>query len=170
MSRDGGGGGGGREEREIVLTMCSPLRVLQIALSLSDNLWKLKSFKEIYNSLIEEFSSVEDCIYALQKAHMRSVPSLRSFPNVAFETVPTFTWLTMALSRLFKEGSSSASSSHASLLQAIDGVMSLALCPQVVSQAPQHFGSSETQATCDMVALLASLSARSFLCPLPEWG
>ena len=42
-----------------------------------------------------------------------------------------------------------ASSFHASLLQAIDGVMSLALCPQVVSQASQHFRSSEKQATCD---------------------
>ena len=28
-------------------------------------------------------------------------------------------------------------------------MVSLALCPQVVSQAPQHFTSSETQATCD---------------------
>ena len=27
--------------------------------------------------------------------------------------------------------------------------MSLALCRQVVSQAPQHFNSSETQAACD---------------------
>ena len=33
----------------------------------------------------------------------------------------------------------SNSSFYASLLQAIDGVMSLALYPQVVSQAPQHF-------------------------------
>ena len=42
-----------------------------------------------------------------------------------------------------------ASSFHASLLQAIDGVMPLALCPQVVSWAPQHFRSSGMQATCD---------------------
>ena len=42
----------------------------------------------------------------------------------------------------FQERSSSASSSHASRLQAISGVMSLALYPQVVSQAPQHFRSS----------------------------
>ena len=45
--------------------------------------------------------------------------------------------------------SSSASSFHASLLQAIDGVTSLDLGPQAVSQAPQHFRSSEEQATCD---------------------
>ena len=45
--------------------------------------------------------------------------------------------------------SSSASSFHVSLLQVIDGVMSLALCPQVVSQAPQHFRSSGKQAICE---------------------
>ena len=49
----------------------------------------------------------------------------------------------------FQGRSSTASSFYASLLQAIDGVMSLALCPQVVSQAPQHFKSSETQAACE---------------------
>ena len=36
---------------------------------------------------------------------------------------------------------------HASLLQAISGVMSLASCPHVVSQAPQCFRSSKMQAT-----------------------
>ena len=41
------------------------------------------------------FSSVE--------FKMRSTPSLRSFPNFAFERVPMFVWLTMALSRPFKE-------------------------------------------------------------------
>ena len=43
--------------------------------------------------------------------------------------------------------SSRVSSFSASLLQVISGVMSLALCPQVVSQASQHFRSSEKQAT-----------------------
>ena len=37
-----------------------------------------------------QFSSVQDGIYALGKAHMHSTQSLRSFPNVAFETVPMF--------------------------------------------------------------------------------
>ena len=49
------------------------------------------------------FSSVQNGIYALGKAHMHSIPSLRSFPNVAFETVPMFFGLTMVLSRPFKE-------------------------------------------------------------------
>ena len=38
----------------------------------------------------KQFSSVHDGIYALGKAHMRSNPSLRSFANVAIETVPMF--------------------------------------------------------------------------------
>ena len=49
----------------------------------------------------------------------------------------------------FQERSSSASSFHASLLQAISGVMSLVLCLQAVSQAPQHFRSSEKRVTCE---------------------
>ena len=49
----------------------------------------------------------------------------------------------------FQRRSSSASSFHTFLLRAIDGVMSLALCPQVVSQTAQHFRSSRTQATCE---------------------
>ena len=44
---------------------------------------------------------------------------------------------------------SSAFSFHASILQVIDVVMSLALCLHVVSQAPQHFRSSKKQATCE---------------------
>ena len=35
-----------------------------------------------------QFSSDQDGIYVLGKAHVRSTPSLRSFANVAFETVP----------------------------------------------------------------------------------
>ena len=37
------------------------------------------------------------------KAHIRFIPSLTGFTNVAFETVPMFVWLTMALFRPFKE-------------------------------------------------------------------
>ena len=51
----------------------------------------------------KSFYSVQDGIYALEKVHMRSTPTLRSIPNVAFETVPMFAWLTTALSRPFKE-------------------------------------------------------------------
>ena len=45
-------------------------------------------------------------VYVFRKAHhiiMRSTPSLRSFPNLAFEMVPMFIWLTMTLSCPLKE-------------------------------------------------------------------
>ena len=91
----------------------------------------------------------EDGIYALGKAHMHSPPSLRSFPNVVFETVPMFIWLTMAISGSFKEDClalplSMPLSSRQSMV-----VKPLALYPQVVSQAPEHFRSSKKQATCE---------------------
>ena len=70
-----------------------------------------------------QFSSVQDGIYALGKAHMRSTPSVRGFPNAASEMVLIFICLTMALSRPFREDCLSLNSSfHASLLQPIDGV------------------------------------------------
>ena len=48
--------------------------------------------------------------------------SLRSFPNVAFETVPMFVWLTMTLSRPFNEDRLALRpSTPSSLLYAIDG-------------------------------------------------
>ena len=52
---------------------------------------------------IPNFNSVQDGISVLGKAYMLSTLSLRSFPNVTFETVPMFIWLTMALSCPFKE-------------------------------------------------------------------
>ena len=71
----------------------------------------------------------------------------------------------------FQGRSSRASSFNASLLQAIDGVLSLALCPQVVSQASQHFRSSEKRATCE-----AALSSWMVVAPCltvkphPDWS
>ena len=38
----------------------------------------------------QQFSSVQDGIYALGKVRMCSTLSLGTFPNVAFETVPMF--------------------------------------------------------------------------------
>ena len=84
---------------------------------------------------------------------MRSTSSLRRFPNVAFETVPMFVVLKMALSRPFKEGHLALPLSTP-LLQAIDGVMSLVLFPQIVSQ---HFRSSEKQAACEGCFALQSV-------------
>ena len=81
-------------------------------------------------------------ISAPGKAHMRSTPPQKVSPNDAFETVPVFGSLTMAGPFWSFQGrSSSASSFHASLLQAIDDVVTLALCSKLVSQVPQHFRS-----------------------------
>ena len=41
-------------------------------------------------TMLSSVSSAEDGAYVLGKAHMGSTPSLRSFPNVAFETVSVF--------------------------------------------------------------------------------
>ena len=79
----------------------------------------LKDVKSVH---IRDISSVQDGVYALGKAHMRSIPSLIliSFPDAAFETVR----LTDDGSLSSFEGRSpSASSFHASLLQAINGVI-----------------------------------------------
>ena len=76
---------------------------------------------------------------------MRSKPSLRRFPNIAFETVPMFVRLTMIRSHLLNEGRRPFSF-YVSLLHAIDGVMSM--CQQALSQAHQHFRFSKMQATC----------------------
>ena len=75
-------------------------------------------------------------------------PSLRNSPNVAFETVLMFVWLTMAISffqiRLSSTSLSTPLSSRRSTV-----VTLLALCLQVVSQAPEHFIYSQKQATCE---------------------
>ena len=76
---------------------------------------------------------------------MRSTPSLSEvFPKLPLKWVPMFVRLTMALSRPFKEDRQALP-----LSTALSTPLSLALCPQVVSQASQHFRSSEKQATCE---------------------
>ena len=73
----------------------------------------------------KQISSVQFKMVSLHSEKPICIPphlaSLRSFPNLAFEMVPMFVWLTMAFSRPFQGRSSSPSSFHASLLQWIDG-------------------------------------------------
>ena len=87
----------------------------------------------------------------LWKSHSHSTLLLRSFPSIPLETVSMFM---MVLSNLFRkycqqERLSRAYSSYTFLPRVVSNVMSLALCPLVVSQAPQHFRSFEVQASCD---------------------
>ena len=79
---------------------------------------------------------------------MRFIPSLK-FPQRCLWNSSNVHLIDDDPLSSFQGRSPSTSSFHASLLQVIDGVMSLALCQQVVSQAPQHFRSSDKQATCD---------------------
>ena len=65
-----------------------------------------------------QFSSVQDGIYALRKAHMRFTQSLSSFPHVAFEMVPDFCLTDDGPFSSIQGRLSSAASFHASLLQA----------------------------------------------------
>ena len=90
-------------------------------------------------------------------------PALRTFPNVAFKMFPDWWWpsltqltghktssylpnfLTLSLSQ---GRSCSTSSFHISLPQEIESVISLAVCPHVVTQT-QHLRSSQMQASCE---------------------
>ena len=69
-----------------------------------------------------------------------------TLPFKRFQCSSDWRWPSLILSRKIFPG---ISPFHTSLRQAIGGVMSLALCRQVVSQASQHFRSSEKQATCE---------------------
>ena len=68
----------------------------------------------------------------------------------------------------FQGRSSSSPSLYTSLVHAV-GVVFLALCPQVESQAPQHFTASETQAACDGVfacrSVCSVMSVVTLACP-----
>ena len=95
-----------------------------------------------------EFSSVQEGIYALGKANNYALHLIsQKFPQRCLCNGSTVRLIDDGPFLSFEGRSSRASSFHASLLKAIDSVLSLALSPQVVSQASQHFRSSEKQAT-----------------------
>ena len=90
---------------------------------------------------------------SVQNGTMRSEKPTCAPPRIS-EMSPTlpfkqFSVRLVALSRPFKEDRLALSPSTPLAFHAIDSVMSWALCPQTMSQAPQHLRSSETQATCD---------------------
>ena len=75
-----------------------------------------------------QFNMVSMCL----EKPIYAPPCLRSFPNIVcmIDGGPLSS---------FQGRSFSISSFHTSLLQAVSGMMSLALCLQVVSQVSQHF-------------------------------
>ena len=90
-----------------------------------------------------QFSSVPDGIYALEKAHYAFHPVSQKFPQCCLWNGSNVPLSDDDPLLSFQRRPSSTSSFHASLLQAINGVMSSALYLQEVSQATQHFRSSK---------------------------
>ena len=92
---------------------------------------------------------------------MRSTPSLRSFSNVAFETVPVFVWFTMALSRPFKEDRQALP-----LSTSLSSRRSMVWCPWLCARrwCLQLLSTSDLPRRKPLVRVSfpASLSARSF--------
>ena len=111
---------------------------------------KLGALLQDWQVTLHSFSSVQFKMVSMCSEKPICAPPRLSevFPPSPFKWFQSSTTDNGPLSS-FQGKSSSASSFHASLLQAIDGVMSLVLCPKVVSHAPQHFTSSEKQATCE---------------------
>lgn len=93
-----------------------------------------------------------------------------NFLSAELETVPVpmlFGWLTTDPVSTFHRRSSSASSFYAFLLQVISDMMSLALCLQAMSKAPQHFRSSRHKIS--VYATLFSSIVIAYSNPHPNW-
>ena len=124
-----------------------------------------KALEPTVESLVlhsHRISSVQDGISALGKSYMRSIPSLRSFHNVTFETVPMFARLTMASLSSFQARSSNASSFHASLLTRRSMVCCPWLCDRRLCLKFLNTSDLPRSKPLARVAFPASISARSF--------
>ena len=115
-----------------------------------------KIWSEIYDRLMKRCYPIEGSVQlssrwdlCAQKSPYGLHPDFQKFPLCYLWNGSNLCLTDSGPLLSFRGRSPSASSFHTFLLQAIDGVMSLALCPQVVSQASQHFRSSEKQATCE---------------------
>ena len=83
-----------------------------------------------------QFSSRRYSFYAFGNSHIMLYHDfVRSLPNVAFESVRLVDDVPFSS---FQGRLASTSSFHASVLQAVDAVMSMSLYLREVSQAPQH--------------------------------
>ena len=101
---------------------------------------------------VSSVGSGQDNVFVLGEAHMRSTPSVRSFPSVAFKNCDvdltddgslslSFSLThTLSLPLPFKKDPRALPlSAPLSSRRSMVIITSIALCPQVVSQAPQHF-------------------------------
>ena len=124
---------------------------------------KLQMFIQISN--IDILISSGFSIYSLGKPICASPHQV--FP-VAFQTVPLLVLMMMASRPCFQGGLWSASSFCTPLLRAVSGVMSLTLCPQVVTQS--SFGSSQVEASHLWFASTGAFEADVEHCHMPAWG
>ena len=108
-------------------------------------------FRSVASACEAKFSSVQfypRWYYALGKAHNYARhPVSQTFLQCRLRNSSNVRLIDDGPLSSFQGRSSSASSFHAFLLQAIDSLISLVLYAQVVSQAPQHVRSSKKQAT-----------------------
>ena len=113
------------------------------------------------NFCTAQFSSVQDGMFALGKAHMHSTLSLRSFPNVAFDTVPMLIWLMIAIFHPFNEGRLALP-----LAMPVSSRWSMVWCPWLCAcrQCLKLHNTSDLLRSKPlvMVALPPSLSSQSF--------
>ena len=106
-------------------------------------------FKQWTNSCATvQFSSVQDGICAPGKAHMCSTLS-QQFPQCRFWNGSNIHQIDDCPLSSFHGRSLSSSSFHASLLQVVDHVMSLAFFPTASASSSSTLEIFETQATCD---------------------
>ena len=114
----------------------TPLNLLLVTLPILDD----KAFRESFHAFawFTLPSSLQDASFGLEKARMRSGPSLGGFPSVVFETVSVLVRLTTAPFRLFEKD---RRSSFCLRIPAVRRCQSThGFVPAgMVSQAPQHF-------------------------------
>ena len=94
-----------------------------------------------------------------KKVCMHSIQPLRGFLSVAFKYSSSTGLSDDGSFSAFQGTLSSPSFSCASLHQAVNDVMILALRTHITSQAPQHFRSSKTQTICDSCSLSQEVTA-----------
>ena len=156
-----------RRLRSLLLYLCYIFRTLINSLCVD-----CVQFSSVQLKMVSMRSEKPIILYALHSVSQKVPPIClwnyhwRELPQVSFLSRQTRVLSSVPLTddgplSSFQGISSNTSSFHASLLQAIVGVMSLASYLLVLSQAPQHFRSSEKKPLV-RVALPVSLSARSF--------
>ena len=128
------------------------------------------TFTQLLSFRLNQFSSRR---YTLRKCHIRPIPSLKRFPNVAFGAGRLIRLTDDGLPSSFQGRSSSASSFHVSLVHAIDGSVSLLVYVQddhldfhtapESTEIVRSIGDGEPRTTTSTLTQLLSSVQRCFL-------